>query len=46
MVMLFTLLLGFFSTQLWHSGRACAAAGFRCINRANEPIINVRPIDQ
>jgi photosystem II CP43 chlorophyll apoprotein len=49
MVMLFTLLLSFFFLvgHWWHSGRArAAAAGFeKGINRANEPVLSMRPID-
>jgi photosystem II CP43 chlorophyll apoprotein len=48
MVMLFTLLLRFFLVgHWWHSGRArAAAAGFeKGINRANEPVLSMRPID-
>jgi photosystem II CP43 chlorophyll apoprotein len=41
--------LGFFFLigHWWHSGRArAAAAGFeKGINRANEPVLSMRPID-
>jgi photosystem II CP43 chlorophyll apoprotein len=48
MVMLFTLLLRFLllSRPLWHSGRASCSCWFReGINRANEPVLSMRPID-
>ena len=48
MVMLFTLRVSLFLVgHWWHSGRArAAAAGFdKGINRANEPVLSMRPID-
>jgi photosystem II CP43 chlorophyll apoprotein len=47
MVMLFTLLLRFLllSWSLVAFGARAAAAGFEKINRANEPVLSMRPID-
>jgi hypothetical protein len=43
----FTLAFFFLVGHWWHSGRArAAAAGFeKGINRANEPVLSMRPID-